>query len=71
MFCINSSSSSSGVVGAGGVGGGVSGAGGSGAGSSNSNTDPKRVGTHPLKSFSVPAPPSSAPTTPQQRHVGM
>lgn len=42
---------------------------GSGTGGSSSGGDGKRVGSHPLKSFSVPAPPSSAPTTPQQRHV--
>ena len=31
----------------------------------------KRLQGHPLKSFSVPAPPpQSAPSTPQQKHVG-
>lgn len=31
----------------------------------------KRLQGHPLKSFSVPAPPpQSAPTTPQQKHIG-
>lgn len=46
-----------------------SGAASSGAGASTSAGDGKRGGSHPLKSFSVPAPPASAPTTPQQRHV--
>ena len=33
--------------------------------------DAKRLQGHPLKSFSVPAPPpQSAPTTPQQKHIG-
>lgn len=32
----------------------------------------KRQQGHPLKSFSVPAPPpQSAPSTPQQKHIGM
>lgn len=46
-----------------------SGAASSGTGASTSGGDGKRGGSHPLKSFSVPAPPASAPTTPQQRHV--
>ncbi|KAL1140724.1 hypothetical protein AAG570_000654, partial [Ranatra chinensis] len=48
----------------GGVGAGTSGSGGGGADSG------KRLQGHPLKSFSVPAPPpQSAPTTPQQKHI--
>lgn len=36
------------------------------------NTSEKRQQGHPLKSFSVPAPPpQSAPSTPQQKHIGM
>jgi hypothetical protein len=36
-----------------------------------SGTMGKRLQGHPLKSFSVPAPPpQSAPSTPQQKHVG-
>jgi hypothetical protein len=36
-----------------------------------SGTIGKRLQGHPLKSFSVPAPPpQSAPSTPQQKHVG-
>lgn len=34
-----------------------------------SNTLGKRSG-NPLRSFSVPAPPQSAPTTPQPKHIG-
>lgn len=35
------------------------------------NTEKRQQG-HPLKSFSVPAPPpQSAPSTPQQKHIGM
>ncbi|XP_063603136.1 neogenin-like [Penaeus indicus] len=42
-----------------------------GAGSGGSSTLGKRSG-NPLRSFSVPAPPQSAPTTPQPKHmVGM
>jgi len=35
------------------------------------NSNEKRQQGHPLKSFSVPAPPpQSAPSTPQQKHIG-
>ena len=37
--------------------------------SEGSNTLGKRSG-NPLRSFSVPAPPQSAPTTPQPKHMG-
>ncbi|XP_047487273.1 LOW QUALITY PROTEIN: neogenin-like [Penaeus chinensis] len=50
---------------------GVGGGGGGGGGSGGSSTLGKRSG-NPLRSFSVPAPPQSAPTTPQPKHmVGM
>jgi len=36
------------------------------------NSSEKRQQGHPLKSFSVPAPPpQSAPSTPQQKHIGI
>lgn len=36
------------------------------------NSNEKRQQGHPLKSFSVPAPPpQSAPSTPQQKHIGI
>lgn len=38
------------------------------------NSATKRLQGHPLKSFSVPAPPpppQSAPCTPQQKHIGI
>lgn len=43
----------------------------SGASDPNSGSIGKRLQGHPLKSFSVPAPPpQSAPSTPQQKHIG-
>lgn len=39
---------------------------------SSLTSNEKRPQGHPLKSFSVPAPPpQSAPSTPQQKHIGM
>lgn len=52
--------------------GASSGGAASGTSCSGSDGKPRMQQGHPLKSFSVPAPPpQSAPTTPQQKHIGI